>query len=250
MLISLVIYLSGGRWLPVDPGVTRVRRGPGRPLAGDERRAILVLILILPVLALGALGNQQINNVYMLWVPEHVDLVFFGHAMPNSWLVLIDAVVSLPCLLLVMAFWRAWSRHFPQPSDPVKISIGIATSAVGVLALVAAAAISTGGHKAGIGWVFAFELFNSLGFANLFPVGLALFSRAAPQPLAGTLIGVYYLHLFLSNNLVGWLGGLVERLSGVQFWLLHATLSGAAALAMLIIARVFGHLLIPPATEQ
>ena len=68
--------------------------------------------------------------------------------------------------------------------------------------------------------------------------------------MAGTLIGVYYLHLFLSNNLVGWLGGLVERLSGVQFWLLHATLSGAAALAMLIIARVFGHLLIPPATGQ
>jgi POT family proton-dependent oligopeptide transporter len=250
MLISLVIYLSGGRWLPVDPGATRVQRGPERPLASDERRAILVLILILPVLALGALGNQQINNVYMLWVPEHVDLVFFGHAMPNSWLVLIDAVVSLPCLLLVMAFWRAWSRHFPQPSDPVKISIGIATSALGVLALVAAAAISTGGHKAGIGWVFAFELFNSLGFANLFPVGLALFSRAAPKPLAGTLIGVYYLHLFLANNLVGWLGGLVERLSGVQFWLLHATLSGAAALAMLIIARVFGHLLIPPATGQ
>ena len=251
MVISLIIYLSGGKWLPIDPGVRRARRGLGRrPLAGNERRTILVLILILPVLALGALGNQQINNAYMLWVPEHVDLVFLGHTMPSSWLVLIDAVVSLPCLLLVMAFWRAWSRRFPQPSDPIKISIGIATSAVGVLALAAAAGSAADGHKASIGWVFAFELFNSLGFANLFPVGLALFSRASPKPLAGTLIGVYYLHLFLSNNLVGWLGGLLERLSGVQFWLLHATLSGVAAVAMLLIARVFGHLLIPPAPGQ
>ncbi len=27
-------------------------------------------------------------------------------------------------------------------------------------------------------------------------------------------MGVYYLHLFMCNNLVGWLGGLVEKMPG------------------------------------
>ena len=45
-----------------------------------------------------------------------------------------------------------------------------------------------------------------------FPVGLALYARASPEGARGTMIGVYYLHLFLANNLVGWLGGLLERM--------------------------------------
>src|SRR5437879_841982 len=62
MLIGLAIYGSGRRWLPADPGRAR---GPaaGRPRLGREERAALVLlILLLPVLAIGMVGNQQIFN--------------------------------------------------------------------------------------------------------------------------------------------------------------------------------------------
>ena len=51
----------------------------------------------------------------------------------------------------------------------------------------------------------------------------------------------------MGNNLVGWLGGLLERMSGTQFWLLHAALVGGAAVLMLIAWRLFGHLLAPSA---
>jgi hypothetical protein len=40
--------------------------------------------------------------------------------------------------------------------------------------------------------------------------------------LSATIIGIFYLHLFAANNLVGWLGGLLEKMSAPQFWLLHA----------------------------
>ena len=111
------------------------------------------------------------------------------------------------------------------------------------LLLVGAALASGGGHKASLWWVMGFEVLNSIGFANVFPVGLALYARAAPKALVGTLIGVYYLHLFMCNNLVGWLGGVYERLPGEQFWLLQAALMGAAALLMAVAARLSGHLL-------
>lgn len=245
MVLGLIIYLAGRKWLPVDRPVARAERAARPRLTRDERNAVIVLVLLLPVLAVGAVGNQQIFNAYMLWVPDHVDLVFFGRTLPTTWLVTLDSVASVSCLLGAVAFWRLWAKRFKEPSEVVKITLGLGLSALGLLCLAGAGVASASGQKAGIGWVLGFEFFNSIGFANVFPVGLALYARAAPKAVVGTILGVYYLHLFLGNNLVGWLGGLLERMSGAQFWLLHAGLVGGAGLVMFIAARTAGHLLDP-----
>jgi POT family proton-dependent oligopeptide transporter len=245
MLISLAIYLSGRKWLAPERAASRVRSAARPGLNRDERIAVMVLILLLPILAIGAVGNQQIFNAYLLWVPSNVNMVFFGRTMPTTWLITLDSFVSVTCLIAAVAFWRLWSRRFKEPSEVVKIIVGLGISAGALLSLAVAATINAGGHKAGVGWVLVFEVLNSIGFANVFPVGLALYARAAPKGIAGTMIGVYYLHLFMGNNLVGWLGGLLERMPGTQFWLLHAALVGGAAVLMLIAWRMFGHLLAP-----
>jgi POT family proton-dependent oligopeptide transporter len=246
MVIGLAIYLGGRKWLPPETvrsaGQARVARPP---LKRDEKLAVTILILLLPVLAIGAVGNQQIFNAYMVWVPEHVNLVFFGKTMPTTWLVTLDAVVSVSFLVGSVAFWRLWAKRFKEPSEITKITLGLALSAVGALCLAMAAVISASGGKAGIGWVLAFEVFNSAGFANVFPVGLAMYARVAPAPVAGTIMGIYYLHLFACNNFVGWLGGLVEKMSGTNFWLLHAALIGGASLVMLLTGRFAGRLMNP-----
>jgi POT family proton-dependent oligopeptide transporter len=86
---------------------------------------------------------------------------------------------------------------------------------------------------------------NSIGFANVFPVSLALYARVAPPALSATIIGIFYLHLFAANNLVGWLGGFLEKMSATHFWLLHSVLCGTAGIIFLIAGRLFGHLLAP-----
>jgi len=249
MLISLVIYRSGRRWLPPENGTRSAGFAPRARLGRGERRAVLVLVLLLPVLAIGAVGNQQIYNAYLLWVPSHVSMVFFGRTMPTTWLITLDATVSISCLFAAVAFWRLWSKRFREPSEVAKIIIGLGISSVALLTLAAAGAIAAGERKAGIGWVLAYEVLNSIGYANVFPVGLALYARASPKAIAGTMIGVYYLHLFMGNNLVGRLGGLLEHMTGAQFWLLHATLVGGATVAMLVAWRLFAHLLAPTGPE-
>src|SRR5206468_3660490 len=82
------------------------------------------------------------------------------------------------------------------------------------------------GTKVSIGWLITFHLLNSIGFANVFPVSLALYARAAPAALSATIIGIFYLHLFAANNLVGWIGGFLEKIPATQFWLFHAGLCG------------------------
>ncbi len=245
MVIGLVIYLSGRKWLPPDRPSARAGAARRADLTPDERKTVILLLLLLPVLAMGAVGNQEIFNAYMLWVPDHVSLVFFGRTMPTTWLITLDSVVSISFLVGAVAFWRLWAKRFKEPDEVTKITIGLGLSALGVLCLAGAALSGAPGQKAGIGWVLGFEVLNSAGFANIFPVGLAMYARASPKAVLGTMVGAYMLHLFLANNLVGWLGGLLEHMSGARFWLLHAGLVGGSCVLMLLTARLAGRLLNP-----
>jgi POT family proton-dependent oligopeptide transporter len=101
-------------------------------------------------------------------------MVFFGRTMPTTWLITVDAVVSIVGLLATVAFWRLWLKRFREPSEIIKMTLGFAFSVGALLSLTAAAAIAISGRKASIGWVLAFEVLNSIGFANVLPVGLAL----------------------------------------------------------------------------
>ena len=103
----------------------------------------------------------------------------------------------------------------------------------------------SGGARFSILWSFAYAMVNNVGFANIMPVGLALYSRAAPRGLQGVMIGIYYLHLFFGNTFVGWLAGLLETMPGSKFWMLHAALVAAAGVGLLLVKLVFGRLLAP-----
>ena len=91
----------------------------------------------------------------------------------------------------------------------------------------------------------SYTIVNDLGFANILPVGLALYSRVAPRRFEGLVIGIYYLHLFIGNVFVGWLAGFLETMPGREFWGLHAVLVGGAGLLLFAMRFVFGKLLAP-----
>jgi POT family proton-dependent oligopeptide transporter len=250
MLIGLTIYLSGRKWLPPDsPVVRRSERAAKIPLTHRERMGIIALLALLPVLAIGAIGNQQIFNAYLIWAQDHGDLIFFGRKMPTTWLITLDSIVSVTFLAGAVVFWRLWSKKYPEPAEITKMGIGSLVAVTGFISLAMGAAIAAGG-KVSIGWLIAFHVLNSIGFANVFPVSLALYARVAPPALSATIIGVFYLHLFAANNLVGWIGGLLEKMPATHFWLLHAGLCGTAGIIFLIAGRLFGHLLAPDDNES
>jgi POT family proton-dependent oligopeptide transporter len=113
-----------------------------------------------------------------------------------------------------------------------------------VASLALGAALTPAGGKVSFGWLLLFHLLNDIGFANVLPVGLALYARAAPRAIAGAVVGLYYLHLFAGNFFVGWLGGLLEKMPAIQFWLIHAALVGGAGVVFFVVKLLFGHFLI------
>ena len=171
--------------------------------------------------------------------------------MPTTWLVTLDSIVSVSFLAGTVVFWRLWAKKFREPPEITKIGIGSLVAVTGFISLATGAAIAaSSGTKVSIGWLITFHVLNSIGFANIFPVSLALYARAAPAALSATIIGIYYLAFFAANNLVGTIGGLLEKMSATHFWLLHSALCGVAGVIFLLAGHFFGHLLAPGDNEK
>ncbi|MBF0864550.1 MAG: MFS transporter [Gluconobacter potus] len=252
MLIGLVVYLVGRRWLPAPAVAVRRSEAPAattkhaRPaLTSQEKKTTLLLLALVPVLAVGAVPNSEIFDGYLLWGREHFQLHLLGYEMPVSDLISLDGFISTLCAVLVLWFWKAYARRRPDLSEISKVALGTLIAAFGPLILALGSWISPGPHEVSLFWGLAFHIINDIGFSMNYAIGMALFSRAAPVSLNTILVACFSLHLFLSNLLIGKLATLLGRISDVSFWLLH---SGAALVAAAILgfcAVRFRDLLVP-----
>jgi len=209
--------------------------------------AVLVLLLcMIPVLAVSALGNQQMFNAYLIWADRTYDFTLFGHRMPTSFLVSFDAATGFITLAGAVAFWRWYASRWREPDEITKLIIGcvISSTAFILVTLVASHSAATGARPSL--WIaLCVNTLNNLGFANVFPVSLALYSRAAPRAIAGTVIGIYYLFLAMANYLAGMVGGWLDIMAPGAFWGLHAAACLGGAAVFLLVKLVFGRLLEP-----
>ena len=235
MVAGLLIYLAARPWLPADvrPADVRVAgsTAPRAALAPGDGARILGICLLVPVMAVALLTNQEIFNAYLVWADAAFQLTFNGQTLPTSWMITIDATLSFSMLIVVAAFWK-WrlERTGTEPDELGKMMIGSVFSMLGGLCLWFAAA-HAGPGKIGLFWPVMFHLFNSIGFAHILPVSLALFTRLAPRAMNATITGIYYLAFFAANKIVGVVGGWYSSMPTPQFWLLHVASAGVGLVA-------------------
>ena len=247
MVIGLAIYLTGRRHLPPEPRAIRAAATePAPALTRRDWQVLALLGLMVPVLAVSALGNQQMFNAYLVWADRSYEFMLFGHRMPTSFLVSFDAITGVLTLAGTVAFWRWYAHRRPEPDEMTKLVIGclISSSAFVLVAVVASHHAATGA-KPSLWIALCVNTLNNIGFANVFPVSLALYSRAAPRAVAGTVIGIYYLFLFLANILVGIVGGWLDIMPAGPFWGIHVAAILGAAVIFFVVKFVFRRLLEP-----
>jgi POT family proton-dependent oligopeptide transporter len=241
MLIGLAIYVAGQKHLPREHFEPQGKTAVAVPkLEAGDWPAVIALVLLIPVLAVAIVPNNQIFNAYLVWGDQQFDLNFMGEKLPTTWLVTLDAIVSVSFLALVALFYRWYGKRWKEPDEITKIIIGSAFSIGGMLCLYMAAETQGAGQKIGLAWPVAFHVINSIGFAHMLPVSLALFAKLAPRAINATVIGLYYLAFFSGNALVGWIGGFYETMRTTEFWLLHAALAAGAGIVFIIFKLLMG----------
>jgi len=236
MVLGLIIYLSGRRYLAPEEVSSRTSEAaPSEPLTRDDWLCVIYLIILIPVLAVSLLTNQEIFNAYLTWGDQHFDLTLLNNT--SSWLITVDAAVSFSMLVAVAAFWKWYGTKRREPDEISKMIIGSIFTVAGGLCLFMAALTQPHGGKISLFWPMLFEAFNSIGFAHVLPISLALFSKISPKQITATVIGLYYLSFFIANAVVGYVGGLYSSLPTTTFWLIHVA-SAAFGLVAFVIFKV------------
>jgi POT family proton-dependent oligopeptide transporter len=92
-------------------------------------------------------------------------------------------------------------------------------------------------------WVLPTHVLTCLAYIFVYPVGLALFSRAAPAAARATYIGIFFLTSFVASNLVGFTGGYYATMSPAGFWAIHGCIGLGGALLALVVGRPLAHVL-------
>jgi proton-dependent oligopeptide transporter, POT family len=205
-----------------------------RNLAPSEKVRVLALVLLIPALAIALLTNQEIFNAYLVWADEHFQLTFAGTTLPTSWMITLDATLSFGMLVAVALFYKWYGTVRREPDELGKMIIGSFFTIAGGLCLFTAAVTQPEGGKIGLFWPFMFHLVNSIGFAHILPVSLALFSKIAPKQINATVIGLYYLAFFAANKIVGEVGQLYSTWDTPSFWLLHVATAVVGLIAFIL----------------
>jgi POT family proton-dependent oligopeptide transporter len=249
MVIGLFIYLSGRRYLaPEELKSPSEEPSLREPLTRDDWRCVIYLVILIPVLAVSLLTNQEIFNGYLVWGDQQFDLRLLNNT--SSWLITVDATVSFAMLVAVAGFWKWWGTHHREPDEISKMIIGSVFTVAGGLCLFMAALTQPADGKISLFWPMLFEVMNSIGFAHVLPISLALFSKISPKQITSTVIGLYYFSFFIANALVGYVGGLYSSLPTTTFWLIHVASAAFGLVAFVIFKMVIGHRMTSTAEDQ
>jgi len=245
MLISLAIYVAGYGRLPPDTLPPRgERRKEAARLTRRDVPALAAMGVLLVVVALFWVANGEVLNAYMIWARSHLDRQLGPLTLPVTWLQAVSALVGIGMAPVLIGLWTAQARRGREPSALGKMAMGcgLAVAAYGLLAL--ACAVS-GARPVPLAWALGFHLIVQTGYLFVYPIGMALFSRAAPPAINSLMIGVYFLSVFAGSLLVGWVGQFYEKLSAPAFWLLHCAAAGAGAAIILALWKPLSVALAP-----
>lgn len=136
---------------------------------------------------------------------------------------------------LVVALFTRLRRRGKEPSTPTKIAMGLFISAISVLFMVAAVAMTNNGmNKASVMWLIMGYGVITIGELFLSPMGLSLVSKLSPTRITSLMMGGWFVSTSIGNKLSGVLATLWDTYEDKTnyFWLNFVLLIFASVLML------------------
>jgi POT family proton-dependent oligopeptide transporter len=229
MLLALAVYLHGYRHLPAR--VERRGLGPQIRMSGADWRVSAALVALMLISVPQSIAYLQMYDVGPVWTEQHVARSVAGLVVPVPWYQSVTALASIAAVAPLLWLWRRQAARAREPDEIAKMGLGAWLAAACNLLLAAASYAAADARMSPL-WPLLYVSGLGVAFLYYWPTMLALVSRCAPQRVNSTLIGLVYVSLFISNTMIGWIGGFYERISPVSFWTLHGAIAAAGGIAV------------------
>jgi POT family proton-dependent oligopeptide transporter len=231
MLLGLLIYVSGARYLPPDTPRVADKNASER---GDGIRQMMLLVTIALVVVVFRGAYEQIGNTFAIWADQGVDRrISAGLTIPMTWFQSLNPMFVFLLTPVLVIWWTRAGRRGRDPSPLVKMAMGAALVALAYLML----ALVLSAHAGVVSWMWAvlFVFLLTAGELFILPTGLALFGQLAPRRFAATVMALWFLGSFGGNLLAGVLGSLWTSLGASSFFMLMGGVAALSAVLLLLI---------------
>ena len=245
MLVALVTYLAGQRYLPASRplGERRARRVP---LGAAGRRRIWVLFAVIALTIPAEIAYPMVWSMGIIWVDQQVNLASTFGTVPASWFNSVDSFGSILAAPVLLVLWRWQARRATEPNSLGKIAIGMVLICLAALVLAAGSALAPAPGRVAVGWALGGFLAMGLAWMYYWPTTLALVSRSAPRSVTGAMMGAAFLSPFIAHTMAGWVGSFYDQMSPATFWTMDAGIAALGAAVMFALRGPLGRALDAP----
>ena len=241
MILALINYFAGWKYLPADGVKPKGQRAPKQPMTATERKSVwALLVIVLPLILWWACYEQQ-GNIIALFASDNTDrrLIpgLINWEIPVTWFQSFNPVMIFAFTPFVLSMWTRQARDLKEPNSMYKMVLGAAL--LGVSYLVLAFASWQGAHGS-ISWLWLglYFVFITTGELFLSPISQSLFSKVAPARMASLAMAIVFLPNFLGGGLLqGYLGTFWSKMSHPAFFIMVAIIGFAAAAILFLMEK-------------
>ena len=249
MLLGLVIYLWGGKYLA--PDVLAQRKAAEQkskvaaakePLTKEEWLRVGALIVACAVVAAFWAVYEQQGNTMQLWADTNTRWKIGGWTMPTTWFQSFNPFMIFLFTPLLTSLWAWQSARGKEPSSLNKMATGLFLLGISyIVMIIAAGPMATGAMapdaKRSLLWLVGATGIATFGELFLSPIGLSFVTKVAPARIVSMMMGVWFLANFIGNYMSGYLGTYWEKISHQQFFILMTAIGVIAGLVLFIMSK-------------
>jgi POT family proton-dependent oligopeptide transporter len=231
MVIGLIIYLSGQRYLPSEE--PRARTAPAADSGRTHKLGQTYLLLLAVGLSVTVFRGayEQVGNTVALWADSGVDRAAGAFVIPMTWFQSLNPLLVMLMTPPLLAWWRRRTDAGADMSPVKRMALGALLVGFAYL-LLALVTFGTGEGRASWIWLALFFVVLTFGELHILPTGLGLFARLAPPRLGATTVAAWFLVIFSGSFFAGLVGTLWSEVSRPVFFLVLVAAAATAALLL------------------
>jgi POT family proton-dependent oligopeptide transporter len=234
MVLGLVVYVCGGKYLPEQGRIKRVAT-QAAPISNGRATVLLLLGVGLAVTIFRG-AYEQVGNTVALFADAGIDRATDLMTIPMTWFQALNPMFVILMTPALLAWWSRRAKAGRDASSMQKMATGALIVAASYL-LLALAAYDAGSGQASWLWLLAYFVVYTLGELFILPTGLGLFARLAPPSMGATTVAAWFLAIFTGSMTAGIVGTLWSRMTHPVYFVLLAAIAGAAAALLLALDR-------------
>ena len=178
----------------------------------DDRGPTASIFLFMAFNVFFWMAFEQAGSSINVFTEQNTNRNLLGMEVPATWFQSVNAGLIFLLAPFFAGLWTKLGTRGLDPSQPMKIALGLIFLGVGYLFMVWAGMTAAGGAKASMLLIVFTYFWHTVGELCLSPTGLSYVTKVAPNRFVSLLMGVWLVSSFVANLAGGLIASKVEAI--------------------------------------